>query len=160
MATKQQTLPPCGLHKATQPIEIGETRIEKDQLLSFHNHSDKGDPVLIFPSYNTHNRWVFEQPVYLKDVSTVMKSLIRLKPEGLYRLQESFRASDKEVVNKNSLVQLGYTAKAEPIIFYPQTVDWGNAISFPSQGQKISGSIYKLLELLDTRGSSAKKTES
>lgn len=157
--SNQQNKPPCGLCFTSQEIQVGDTQIEKNQLLYFHNHSDQGVPVLIFPTQNTGNKWAFDHPVSLQDVPTVMKSLVRLKPEGLYRLTEHVHLNDKETINKNALVQLGYTARGEPILFYPEEVAWGNALSFPMKGQRISGAIYKLLEPLDVHGPYVKEAQ-
>lgn len=157
---KQQQKPACGLFKCLQQFQVGDTVIEQDQLLHFHNHSDQGTPVLLFPTQNTHNQWTFDHPVYLQDFASVMPNLARLKPEGLYRLTEQVPLSEKETINKNAMVQLGYTAQGEPIIFHPENVSWGNAVSFPQKGQKITGAIYKLLEPLDIHGPYVKQEKS
>lgn len=150
-STNQQKYP-CGFYVTTKAVQVGETQIEKEQLLNFHNHSDQGFPVLLFPTQNTHNKWAFDHPLYLEDIDTVMKNLLPLRAEGLYRLTEHVHLTEKEIINKNALVQLGYSARGEPILFYPEEIPWGNAVSFPVKGQKINAKIYKLLEPLNMHG--------
>lgn len=156
---KDQGLPPCGLYKTTGPIQIDESRIKEGLLVSFHNHSDQGPPIILLPEKNVHNRWTFQNRGYLIKDKSLMHSLKPLKAEGLYRVRESFQPNNTQLVSKNALVQLGYTAKAEPIIFLPQPVSEENAFSFPAKGLKIPDPIYKLLDPIDTRGLLTPKKE-
>lgn len=145
-------LPLCGLYKTIKRIPMGSVSIEDGLLVYFHNHSDQGPPIILLPEKNVHNRWVFQEKGYLLEDKALTNNLKSLKPEGLYRLREHFHPNDEEIVGENALVQLGYTMKAEPIIFFPKPIKENNAFFFPDKGMKIPESIYKLLELIDPRG--------
>lgn len=123
-----------------------------ERLVYFHNHSEKGPPIVLLPASNTHNVWSFHDKGHLAEAPEFLGGLERLKPEGLYRLREHFHPDEARVVPKGALVQLGYNRDAKPILFFPRPVEGENAISFPSKGMGIPPRVYALLEPLDLRG--------
>jgi len=119
----------------------------------FHNHSDGGpeSAMVALPDQNRSNRWSFHQSGYTIDES-YFKTLVALKPEGLYRATAHFHPDNERVVAANALVQLGYNREGEAIIFFPTEAGDSNAIAFPARGMKIPPAIYNLLQRLDLRG--------
>ena len=155
----QSNLPPCGLYKTLTEISVQEGKLNADLLVSFHNHSDQGLPIILLPEKNEHNRWIFQKKGYLLKNQNWARILEPLKQEGLYRCSERFSTNESEVVAENTLVQLGYTAKAEPILFFPVPLEGQNGFQFSEKGIKIPEKIYALLEPLNTHGPFKPKEE-
>lgn len=143
--------PSCGPYKTVEQVPIGGTTLEPGLLVYFHNHSEQGQPIILLPEKNENNRWIFQKRGYLLKDEGLISSLEALKPEGLYQT-EHFHPNETEVVAKNALVQLGYTAKAEPLIFFPQPIEGKNGFVFSQKGLKIPDSIYELLDPVNTYG--------
>lgn len=142
----------CGLYCSTQPIPAGEEFIAPPRLVYYHNHSQQGGSMIILPEKNEHNVWHFGEKGFLISSSEFIEGLKPLKREGLYRVREHFHPNEDQVVNADALVQLGYNAAAEPIIFFPNRLEGQNALEFPNAGMKVPPKIYDLLEPLDARG--------
>ncbi|MFW6086725.1 MAG: hypothetical protein ACODAG_05925, partial [Myxococcota bacterium] len=60
-----------------------------------------------------------------------------LAREGLYRVTETFTCCDKRcrTFEPETLVQLGYDAQAQPLVFLPEWVE--GAIAIPQRGTRI-----------------------
>lgn len=144
--------PKCGLYKTTDPVPGHESQVPAGRLVYFHNHSEKGPPVILVPAANRHNRWTFHDHGHLVTDVGYLNTLKSMRAEGFYRLREHFHLADGQVVSKNALAQLGYNAVAEPILFFPQPLSDDNGLRFPDKGFKIDERVYKLLEPLDVRG--------
>lgn len=145
-------VPRCGLFHTTLPVPGREQEIAAGLLVYFHNHSAEGPPILLLPASNERNRWHFHrQGVVVADMD-YLASLAPLKREGFYRLREHFHPTREQIVNRNALVQLGYTIRAEPILFFPMMHTTENSLVFPDRGVKIGAEIYGLLEPLDLHG--------
>ena len=143
---------PCGLYRTTAALPGHEEAVPPGRLVYFHNHSERGPPIVLLPASNTHNKWTFHPRGHLAQDAAYLASLDSLKPEGLYRLREHFHPDASRVVAKGALAQLGYNRRADPILFFPQVVSGENAIMFPSSGMGIPPAVYDLLEPLDLRG--------
>lgn len=145
-------VPRCGLYRTTLPVPGHDDRVPAGRLIYFHNHSPEGPPAILLPAHNELNRWHFHKQGVLVSDTEYLATLRPLKPEGLYRLREHFHPARGQMVNRNALVQLGYTAQAEPILFFPMIHDTENSLLFPERGVRISESVYDLLDALDLRG--------
>jgi hypothetical protein len=118
MATPKNRLPDCGLYRAPKALPGHEDRIPAGTLVYFHNHSGSGPlPSVLAPDHNVHNRWHFHGPAIesIRSPSWV-ESLERMTPEGFYSLRREL-TFDGGKWPKGSLVQLGYTRSADPILF-------------------------------------------
>jgi len=142
----------CGLYKSTQPIPAGEDFVEAPRLVYYHNHSKQGDSMVILPDANVNNVWSFGDKGFLVNSDSFIEGLEPMKPQGVYWLREHFHPNEDQVVNKHAVVQLGYNALAEPILFFPSALKDGNGLEFPVSGMKVSQAIYDLLEPLDLKG--------
>jgi len=125
--------PPCGLYRTTQPL----ADVPAGRLVYFHNHGDPGAGL-----YTPH-RWVTNRVEWHERGVTVpdeaySATLVPLPPEGLYRVREAFFCCEKQCrrFEPETLVQLGYNAGAEAIVFTPE---WARgALAFPESGTLVS----------------------
>lgn len=124
-------LPPCGLYQTTGPIGSVET----GHLVYFHNHGDPG-PGIYLPKEWRHNRAEFSKQGQVIDNPQLVRFLQPLPAEGFYRVSESFHCCEKKCrqFDQDSLIQLGYNANAEPILFVPELVD--GMLAIPAKGWK------------------------
>lgn len=145
----QDKLPPCGLYRTTEPLPGKEQWVRENLLVYFHNHSQQGPPLILLPAANQLNRWSFHEKGYLIRDPNYVSGLMPLKPEGLYVLAEPIYLSRDEFIPEHTLVQLGYTRSADPILFLAKFTD--NAINFPASGLKCTLEIFNLLEDVNFR---------
>lgn len=145
----QDKLPACGLYKTTEPLPGKEQWVRENLLVYFHNHSQQGPPLLLLPASNNQNRWSFHEKGYLIRDPHYIAALTPLKPEGLYVLSQPIYLSRDEFIPEQTLVQLGYTRSADPILFLAKFSD--NTITFPSSGLKCTMEIFDLLEDINFR---------
>jgi hypothetical protein len=124
---------PCGLYQTTQPI--GEL-VPAGALVYYHNHGQPGPGVYLVERWR-HNKAIFkDQGVRLPDAGYPY-GLKPLRPEGFYRVLEPFHCCARRCrrFEKDTLVQLGYNAQAEPLLFVPQWSEEGLAL--PERGTRI-----------------------
>jgi hypothetical protein len=137
-------LPPCGIYRTIGPIGA----IEEGRLVYFHNHGDPG-PGIYPPKEWKYNRAKFEEKGQMLDDPGLVRFLLPLPPEGFYRVVESFHCCEKQcrLFGEESLLQLGYNAQAEPILFVPELVD--SMFAIPAKGWKTSlESIRRMQQLV------------
>ena len=96
-----------------------EDEVGADPLVYFHNHSDLGLPVVIPPEHNILNRWHFHGTGIPFRGLAWADSMVRLPPSGFYMLRKPLDF-DGGTWPKATLVQLGYTRTADPILFIGQ----------------------------------------
>lgn len=142
-------LPPCGLFRTTEPLKGKEQWVRAGMLVYFHNHSQQGPPLVLLPSENRENRWVFHEKGYLIREPEYAETLEPLLAEGLYVLTEPIHLSREEFIPDRTLVQLGYNRSADPILFLGQYED--NAIFFPDSGLKCTVEVFSLLREVEFR---------
>jgi hypothetical protein len=111
--------------------------VEGGRLVYFHNHGDPG-PGLYLPKEWKYNRAQFDEKGQTLEDPGLVRFLQPLPPEGFYRVVESFHCCEKQcrLFGEDALIQLGYNAQAEPILFVPELVDAMFAI--PAKGWKTS----------------------
>jgi len=111
--------------------------------------SDSGLPQVLAPDHNVHNRWHFHGPgVEFRGLSWA-DGLVKVPVEGFYMLRREL-AFDGGTWPKGSLVQLGYTRNADPILFIAQVrgkLD-ENDLWFSDRGVGIPREQMSILELL------------
>ena len=143
-------LPPCGLYRTTGPLgSVGEGR-----LVYFHNHGNPG-PGVYLPKEWRYNRAQFEAKGQTLADPSLVRFLQPLPPEGFYRVVESFHCCEKQcrLFEQDALLQLGYNADADPILFAPELVD--SMFAIPAKGWKTTletlGKVRQLQVPVTTR---------
>jgi len=138
-----KTLPPCGLYRTLRPV----AGVPENHLVYFHNHGDPG-PGIYLPTRWKENRASFEERGrVLADLADV-SALEAVAAEGLYRVVEPFHCCEKKcrLYEADVLVQLGYDASAQPILFSPEIRD--GLLVIPERGTRIDRErIAKLARL-------------
>ena len=137
-------LPACGIYRTTRPLAGHSEEVRAGALVYFHSHSKQGPPIVLLPASNTNNRWTFHTHGYLVNEEEFPGSLVVLPREGFYILRSAIK-TEKGSLKARSLVQLGYNAKADPILFLG-SVGSDNAIHFPTRGFRFNDDIFKELE--------------
>lgn len=136
-------LPPCGLYRTTASFES----IPAGRLVYFHNHGDPG-PGIYLPGEWRYNRAQFQGKGQVIDDLDLVRFLEPLPPEGFYRVVESFHCCEKQcrLFEQESLLQLGYNATAEPILFAPEVID--SMLAVPAKGWKTTLATMRNLRQL------------
>ncbi|MEM9729246.1 MAG: hypothetical protein AAF997_11715 [Myxococcota bacterium] len=137
------SLPPCGVYRTTAPIGA----VPAGRLVYFHNHGDPG-PGIYLPTAWKYNRAEFDKTgQVLQDLAWV-EWLEPLPPEGFYRVVAPFHCCEKlcRKFDEDMLLQLGYNANAEPILFLPELVD--SMLAVPTQGWKTTRETVANLQQL------------
>ena len=136
-------LPACGLYRTSTPINGVEAR----KLVYFHNHGDPG-PGVYLPQGWKNNQAEFSPKGQTLEDPTQAHTLVPLIKEGLYRVAHPFHCCKKKCVHfhTNQLLQLGYNAQADAILFVPF---WKEAsLSFPKNGTLVDDENLQNLELM------------
>lgn len=144
MATTNIVLPNCGIFRTSEALPGNEFNVPAGRLVFFHNHSEKGLPIVLLPQSNAENKWTFQDKGFLIKEPSFTSTLRPLLAEGIYILRSEFKDGDR-VFPARSLVQLGYNQAAEPILFRGR---WEkNSILFPDKGVKAKNdSIFRELD--------------
>jgi hypothetical protein len=118
-------LPRCGLYRTTLPLE----HVPAGRLVFFHNHGNPG-PGIYLPSAWRLNRAQWHEQGHTIPSPEWAASLAALPVEGLYRVRDAFTCCERRcrTYEPDFLVQLGYNAEAEPLLFLPEWTDSGLAI--------------------------------
>ena len=119
-----------------------EAQVGPDMLVLIRTDGEFAPASVLLPVNNVHNQWRFQMPG-IKIPATSMnwgEGLIKLKHEGFYRLQREFTFGENGKWIENAIVQLGYTRKAEPILFIAQRRSplTNNELWFSDRGVKVA----------------------
>lgn len=144
--------PRCGLYQTRAPMPGHEARVPAGRLVYFHNHSRQGPPIVLLPAHNRHNTWYFHERGYLVDSPAYAAALRALLPQGLCRVREHFHPGPELTVERNTVVQLGYTLAAEPIVFFGTRNPADGSVRFAERGMRIDERVYQQLEPLGLGG--------
>jgi hypothetical protein len=138
------TTPACGIYRTTQAIE---GHVPAGRLVYFHDHGDPG-PGVYLPSGWALNRAQWHESGHTIPSPEWAETLEALPAEGLYRVREQFTCCAKRcrTYEPELLVQLGYNAEAEPLLFLPEWTDSGLAI--PEMGLAIDQDRLRCLAAL------------
>jgi hypothetical protein len=138
------TLPSCGIYRTTRALE---DHVPAGRLVFFHNHGDPG-PGVYLPSGWTLNQAQWHENGHTIPSPEWAATLAPLPTEGLYRVREEFTCCAKRcrTYEPDLLVQLGYNAEAEPLLFLPEWTDSGLAI--PEMGIPIDQDRLRSLAAL------------
>lgn len=146
-----EALPPCGLYRTTLAHPDRAQQVPASRLIYFHNHSSHDIPVVLMPQENTNNKWKFSDGGYLVRTLSWCRSLIPLRPEGIYTVGAGFPAG-RGRIGTDQLVQLGYNRDGDPILFFPRYDPATNGLVFPTEGFKIDTNILAALRPVELRG--------
>jgi hypothetical protein len=134
-------LPPCGLYRTRRALG---SDVPEGRLVYFHNHGDPG-PGLYLPGSWTANRAQWHSRGTLLPDASWAEHLEPLLPEGLYRVLAPFPCCAKRcrTFEPEQLVQLGYTAEAEPLLFLPEWTARG--LELPTTGTRVEREVLERL---------------
>ncbi|MBS2032974.1 MAG: hypothetical protein JST54_34195 [Deltaproteobacteria bacterium] len=136
-------LPPCGLYRTNREL----AGIPAGRLVYFHNHGEPG-PGLYLPQSWKLNRAQFSERGQTLPSPSDASGLEPLPGEGLYRVREAFFCCAKQCrrFEPELLVQLGYNAAADAIVFVPEWTASGLAI--PESGTGVDRARLSMLQPL------------
>jgi hypothetical protein len=136
-------LPPCGLYRTL--ASLGS--IPAGRLVYFHNHGDPG-PGLYLPSGWKRNRVELQERGMTLADPDLLRHLEPLPPEGLYRVTASFQCCERKCrqFEPELLVELGYNAEGQAIVFVPELVD--GMLAIPSTGTAVDHTNLECLKQL------------
>ncbi len=136
-------LPPCGLYRTTG--QVGS--IPAGRLVYFHNHGEPG-PGLYLPAGWTGNRMRTQERGSLLPSPQDVRWLEPLPPEGFYRVLEPFYCCEQHCrqFEPDLMVQLGYDASGQAILFVPEIVE--GMLAVPERGSQIDHRALSQLKLL------------
>lgn len=136
-------LPPCGLYRTMTPIGS----IPSGRLVYFHNHGDPG-PGIYLPSGWKRNRVELQERGTTLTDPALIRQLEPLPPEGFYRVTDAFHCCERKckLFEPEVLVELGYNAEGQAILFQPELVD--GMLAIPTSGVAIDhASLMRLKQL-------------
>lgn len=146
---KESELPPCGLYRTGKALKENPEEIPSGALLMFHNHSNRGIPMLQMPEENTHNVWTFHKfGPGIEDDDAFIDALQPIREQGFYYLKEAIETPDG-TLPRNTLIQLGYDMQANPIFFLPERGTGDNSLEFPDVGYR-----FEDIDILESLGPS------
>jgi len=134
-------LPPCGIYRTGEAL--GD-HVPEGRLVYFHRHGDPG-PGVYLPSGWTCNRAQWHERGHTIPSEAWAQTLIPLPAEGFYRVLEAFSCCERrcQTFEPDLLVQLGYDAAAQPLLFVPV---WTHAgLALPDLGTAVDDDRLALL---------------
>jgi hypothetical protein len=152
MATTKNQARDCGLYRATKALPGQEEKVPAGTLVYFHNHSSNGSPLpsVIPPDHNVHNRWHFHAETAIENIRSPswVESLEKVPEQAFYTLRRELSLEGAVTWPKGSIVQLGYTRTADPILFIAQqrATLTENDLFFSDKGVGIKRDQLTLLE--------------
>lgn len=130
-----------GIYKTTKYLPGNEAQVGPDQLILIRTDGDFAPASVLLPVANTNNQWRFQMPGMKVPAASLNwgETLVKLPHEGFYRLTREFTFGESGKWIENAIVQLGYTRKAEPILFIAQRRSplTSNELWFSDKGVKI-----------------------
>ena len=130
-----------GIYRTTKFLPGHEADVEPDQLVLIRTDGEFAPASVLKPVSNNFNQWQFQMPGIKipKNSLNWGDTLVKLPHEGFYRLRRemTFDGGGRWLVN--AVVQLGYTRKAEPILFIAQRRSplLSNDLFFSDKGVKV-----------------------
>lgn len=143
-------LPACGLYRTGRAL--GEVAIGR--LVYFHNHGNPGAGIYVPTGWHQNRARFAENGMPIPDAEWA-QSLVALPAEGFYRVESLFDCCDKKCrsFEPTLMVQLGYDASAEAILFVPEWT--ANGFVLPDRGSRISSDRLRKLTALKVSGTAA-----
>ena len=148
-----EAMPPCGLYRTSGAIGA----VEGGRLVYFHNHGDPG-PGVYLPSHWQSNRAHFSTQGITLPTAEDARLLVPLLPEGFYAVREAFHCCDKQCQRfpERLLVQLGYQASAQALLFVPTLRPDG--LHLPARGTAVDEGCLAALEPVVTQTAATRRS--
>jgi hypothetical protein len=142
-----------GIFKTTKYLPGHEAEIAPNMLVLVRTDGEFAPGSVLKPVRNEHNQWQFAMPGVKVPPASLRwgESLVKIPHEGFYRLRREFTFGETGRWLESAIVQLGYTAAADPILFIAQRRNplAGNDLWFSDKGIKVElGDVDGLLEPL------------
>ncbi len=139
-------LPEPGLYRTTQPYPGFENQFPADVLI-FVGRAQDGSTFVVRPRENRRNRWFWGEPTTPLRSPTWGATLKKLPREGFYILPETITTEGGGRWVTNAIVELGYNAKGQGIVFVAEWDEGGrdNTLTFSDKGAMISDDILSRL---------------
>jgi hypothetical protein len=138
-------LPESGLYRTTAPMPGQEEAFPSGVLVFIGDKS--GSRFVVRPRQNRNNRWFWNEPTTPMRSPTWGRTLKKLPSEGFYTLPDELSFDGGGRWLKNAIVQLGYNAEGQGIIFVGETrsTSQENALFFSDQGMLVSDELLDRL---------------
>lgn len=138
-------LPSNGLYRTTTAMPGNEEAFPAKVLVYIGEKN--GQKFVVRPGDNRRNRWYWGEPTTPLRSPTWSRTLKKLPSEGFYVLPEelSFDGGGKWL--KNAIVQLGYNAEGQGIVFVGESRDASteNALFFSDKGMIVQDDMLDRL---------------
>jgi hypothetical protein len=140
-------LPKPGLYRTTQPYPGQESELPAQALVYVGQRPEDPLPFVVRPGQNHRNEWFWSEPVFVLRSPTWSKTLVSLPPEGFYILPEEFNPVQGLRWPRNAIVQLGYNARGQGILFVAErhADEERNVLSFDERGISIDDALLRRL---------------
>ncbi len=108
-----------GIYRTTKYLPGAEAQVEPDRLVLIRTDGEFAPASVVLPVRNENNNWRFSMPGVKVPAASLDwgESLVKLPNEGFYRLTREKVSEGGARWVVNAIVQLGYNAKGEAIIF-------------------------------------------
>lgn len=130
-----------GIYKTTKFLPGHEAEVGPGELILIRTDGEFAPASVLKPVDNRFNQWQFQMPGTKIPQNSLNwgETLVKLPHEGFYRLLEEMTFGEGGKWLVNAIVQLGYTRKAEPILFIAQRRSplSSNDLFFSDKGVKI-----------------------
>ncbi len=137
-------LPENGLYRTTTAMPGHEEAFPANALVYVGEKA--GQKFVVRPGENRRNRWFWGEPTTALRSPTWSRTLKKLPSEGIYTLPNEINFDGGGRWLKNAVVQLGYNAEGQGILFVAESHDTknDNGLFFSDKGMIIKD------ELLDS----------
>ena len=139
-------LPENGLYRTTTAMPGHEEAFPASALVYVGEKA--GNKFVVRPGENRKNRWFWGEPTTALRSPTWSRTLKKLPSEGVYSLPETLTFDGGGSWLKNAVVQLGYNAEGQGIIFVAESRDSEekNALFFSEKGMIVKDELLETLK--------------
>jgi hypothetical protein len=139
-------LPAPGLYRTTKAYPSNEEAFPANVLV-YVGQKEDGSVFVVRPGDNRLNRWYWGEPTMPLRSVIWAQTLKPLPGEGYYTLPEDVRVGEGGAWLKNAIVQLGYNAAGQGIIFVAEqhAKDTRNVLAFADSGVLIDDNLLSRL---------------
>ena len=136
-------LPEPGLYRTSKAYPGHEEAIPSGALVYLGAPKNGGLPFVVKPGANRGNRWFWSDPTIPLRAMSWTKSLTKLPAEGFYTLPHELSFDGGGRWLKNALVQLGYNAEGNGIIFVGEqhADEERNVLVFSDRGRMVEDEL-------------------
>jgi hypothetical protein len=139
-----------GLYRTTLPLPEQPQAVPEGRLVLIQVTPEHPHPVVVLPQKAVDNRWLFGNQGVLARDPAWLASLVPLPRQGFYTLTRDLEIGQGVRMPEGLLVQLGFTAQGQPVIFPGQLMP-GNSIQFAARGALITDLQLEFLKVNEFR---------